>query len=501
MFIGTNSGSANTTGTNNLFIGTDSGLNNIIGSNNIFFGNSAGYNNIADSNMFIGNQSGITNSTGTGNIFFGYSSGYSNFTSNNNIFLGYYTGYNNIADNNIFIGNETGFANTTGTGNIFFGLFTGLSNNTSNNNIFFGNSSGQNNIADNNLFIGNDSGLTNTTGTNNLFIGFASGYYNDTSNGNIFIGNSSGIKNNGDNNLFIGPNSGFNNTTGRNNSFIGSMSGYCNTTGTYNAFFGYLTGQGNNGTNNIFIGTETTPSAAVSSTFNDRFAIYKSSPNGITSNTTAGCKILIGGDFNTGTVGIGTLYPDSFTAGGMGSYTTTKLVVVGKVLANSYTSFTGAHKINLDTSINPSNLTEGMIMSSTGIVNLIDINNTVPTVNVSAKTNDKAIYGVYCGSEIVSIPSEDNTSNITVTNYYVNSLGEGGILVCNITGEIQNGDYITTCPIAGYGCLQADDLMHSYTVAKCTETINWANIPENVLCPSDGKMYKSILAACTYHCG
>jgi hypothetical protein len=49
--------------------------------------------------------------------------------------------------------------------------------------------------------------------------------------------------------------------------------------------------------------------------------------------------------------------------------------------------------------------------------------------------------------------------------------------------------------------LQSDDILHSYTVAKCTQNIDWSIIPENVLCPSDGIMYKSLLAACTYHCG
>jgi len=209
----------------------------------------------------------------------------------------------------------------------------------------------------------------------------------------------------------------------------------------------------------------------------------------------------MGGDFVTGTVGINTLEPDSFAAGSMGSYTSTKLVVVGKVLANSYISFTGAHKVNLENapSLLPltSILVEGMIMSSTGKVDLQNINNTVVSVQPSISMNDKAVYGVYSGSEIIF----DTNSNISTTNYYVNSLGEGGILVSNYSGEIQNGDYITSSPIPGYGTLQSDDLMHSYTVAKCTENIDWATIPENILCPSDGKMYKSLLVACTYHCG
>ena len=219
--------------------------------------------------------------------------------------------------------------------------------------------------------------------------------------------------------------------------------------------------------------------------------------------------MLIGGDLITGTVGIGTVEPDSFVSGGMVTYTNTKLVVVGKILANSYTSFTGAHRINLE--CNPLNLIEGMIMSSTGNVVLQDINNTIPYVIPSYKTNDKTIFGVYSGyenttttsniSNISNISNTTSTISIISSNYYVNSLGEGGILVSNYSGEIQNGDYITSSPIPGYGSLQTDDILHSYTVAKCTQNIDWTSITENIICPIDGKMYKSLLIACTYHCG
>jgi len=136
-----------------------------------------------------------------------------------------------------------------------------------------------------------------------------------------------------------------------------------------------------------------------------------------------------------------------------------------------------------------------MIMSSTGDVAYQDINNTLVTVKESSITNDKAVFGIYCGSETIL----NTDTNISKTIYYVNSLGEGGILITNYGGEIQNGDYITTCPIAGYGALQSDDLMHSYTVAKCTQNINWSNINSDI--EYNGLMYKSCIVACTYHCG
>ena len=134
-------------------------------------------------------------------------------------------------------------------------------------------------------------------------------------------------------------------------------------------------------------------------------------------------------------------------------------------------------------------------MSATGTALKKDINNTIITVSKSEKTNDKAVFGVYSGSQYV----DDDNSDSHEWVHFVNSVGEGCILITNFAGEVQNGDYITSSPIAGFGALQSDDLMHSYTVAKCTESIDWSTIPATI--SYNGQMYKSYLAACTYHCG
>ena len=85
------------------------------------------------------------------------------------------------------------------------------------------------------------------------------------------------------------------------------------------------------------------------------------------------------------------------------------------------------------------------------------------------------------------------------TLYYAAAIGEGCILVSNYGGEIQNGDYITSSPIAGYGSLQNDNIKHTYTVAKCTETIDWVTIIPTISYNSN--MYKVCLVGCIYHCG
>ena len=86
----------------------------------------------------------------------------------------------------------------------------------------------------------------------------------------------------------------------------------------------------------------------------------------------------------------------------------------------------------------------------------------------------------------------------------INSLGEGGVWVCNINGNLENGDYITTCEIPGYGMLQDDDLLHNYTVAKITQDCNFELDNPHYDCVEfefEGQTYRKAFVGCTYHCG
>ena len=56
-------------------------------------------------------------------------------------------------------------------------------------------------------------------------------------------------------------------------------------------------------------------------------------------------------------------------------------------------------------------------MSSSGIVDYQDIDNTVVTVKLSSTLNDKAIYGVYCGNEYIF--NDDNTKIFRHPGYNV----------------------------------------------------------------------------------
>ena len=77
-----------------------------------------------------------------------------------------------------------------------------------------------------------------------------------------------------------------------------------------------------------------------------------------------------------------------------------------------------------------------------------------------------------------------------------NAVGEGMMLVTDTNGNIETGDYICSSTRTGHGEKQDDDILHNYTVAKATQPIDFSTVSVD----SD-LGYKSVLIACTYHCG
>jgi hypothetical protein len=149
----------------------------------------------------------------------------------------------------------------------------------------------------------------------------------------------------------------------------------------------------------------------------------------------------------TGNVGIGSTSPNA------------ELDVSGSIVASgTITSFTGSHVVYMSVEEGKeeeTNSLTGLIASSTGKIPSITINNAWPEVRLASIHNDKSVFGVF-----------NNSS--TRNDYIVNSIGEGAMWVCDANGVIENGDYITSSVVPGYGQRQADDLLHNYTVAKIT---------------------------------
>lgn len=185
------------------------------------------------------------------------------------------------------------------------------------------------------------------------------------------------------------------------------------------------------------------------------------------------------------------------------------------------TSFTAGH----DTVVPQSaNVVPGMIVESTGVVwykpTDITSETALPKCQLASTDGSKKVFGVVAGypapetpSEIEapyvhngfvmppSFPSYARKAGVSNTEWNIGtmSLGEGVIWITNHGGEIQNGDLIESSVISGYGRLQSDDIMRSKTVAKCTETIDWASITDTI--DYNGTPYKRYLCSCTFHCG
>jgi len=125
----------------------------------------------------------------------------------------------------------------------------------------------------------------------------------------------------------------------------------------------------------------------------------------------------------------------------------------------------------------------------------ITIEDAIPIVQLCRVKKDKRVYGVL-GSPTRS------TNNIN--RLIVNSVGEGAICVCNTNGNIENGDYIQSSELLGFGEKQDDDILHNYSVAKsvmdCTFELDSPYYQCYELEGGNGSVRVAFIA-CTYHAG
>lgn len=215
---------------------------------------------------------------------------------------------------------------------------------------------------------------------------------------------------------------------------------------------------------------------------------------------------------NTGVEGVGTtgvhgvgengVVGDGSSAGVIGKGTIWDFVAQGAGI--DYFAFTGSHEVKLSVDF-PKNVKKGMVVSVTGDVEMrkdkngeISISSTMPTIKLSDKENDKAVFGVFGGEFSLS---EDHWYEEKDSEKFaaINAVGEGRAFVTNTNGDIEAGDYITTSSIPGYGQKQDDDLLHSYTLGKATETVDWDSITETE--EFNGNKYKIYLIGVVYTSG
>ncbi len=169
----------------------------------------------------------------------------------------------------------------------------------------------------------------------------------------------------------------------------------------------------------------------------------------------------------------------------------------------NYGPFTGAHEVKLCDAF-PTDVRRGMIVSVTGQTAMrydaeeLYISSTMPTVRLADAPYDKCVLGAFLRES--SLPEDHWYAPTNAERFAtVNALGEGRIWVCDMNGEIEAGDYITTSWVPGYGQRQDDDLLRSCTVAKAIETVDWPSVTETV--EFGGQTYRVYLVAVVYVSG
>ena len=225
----------------------------------------------------------------------------------------------------------------------------------------------------------------------------------------------------------------------------------------------------------------------------------------------------------------GTIFGPSCTDTQLVFYSKTNNNSMLRFLLTGVAFFTGQHAVVMDKPEITQNLDDyvGLIISSndtgctsyyngvkyTGI-DAIRINESLPNCKLSDTDNDKAVYGVITNQKNDEYfddsgnPMYDNTDDGFDRQLFdrvrVNSVGEGSIWVTNINGNIENGDYITSSIIPGYGKKQNDDILHSYTVGKsimsCDFSLSSTRYKTKTI-EFNGETYIAAFIGCTYHCG
>ena len=193
---------------------------------------------------------------------------------------------------------------------------------------------------------------------------------------------------------------------------------------------------------------------------------------------------------------------------------------------NIDSSFTAGH----DTAcLDENELMPGLIIESTGEIwhkPSSSFSTALPFTRLSNSNGSKSVFGVIRGIPLQydatgSMVNADKGEQYVKNGYYMPpaftryaknsptgsanrqlntmSIGEGVMWLTNINGDIENGDYVESSVIKGYGRKQNDDILRSKTVAKVTETINWSEVTSSI--QYSGSAYKKHLTAVTFHCG
>ena len=420
---------------------TSQGLWTADAQENLFAGTCSGYNRDADTcfNIGIGYSAGEALNEGDENIFIGRCSGTKAQTASNNVFLGSLTGeWGFIGDDNVFAGTAAGRCKQGGSENVAIGPFALLGSSTpglnqSNSNIAIGMRAGA--LAQSgscNILIGRDAGICMTTGCMNVAIGRSAaggnavtGSYNSvfgesaakcltSGHRNTVIGRWAGRElTDGAHNTFIGHVAGCCVSTGNYNTLIGDMAGRRITTGVFNTFLGAYAGENVElGSNNVVIGCKVDLAGGDNASGELRIG--------------AGSTILIGGDFNDGSVSIG----GSATLAGLstaktdGTFETKQLMVRG---------------------------TSSGIATFTGFMNVLTVNTTSSNTGALFQQNGNTKGSITARSDGIRLESSSTNRTIIAAN---TNGGTSGLVEIE-TWIAGSGNLVNSFEVTGLGTVTA----------------------------------------------
>jgi hypothetical protein len=167
-------------GSFNCYIGYQTGYSSLHGAHNTFVGYASGNSNTSDNNTFLGSMSGSQNTTGSNNTFIGTETGHLNKTGVANTLMGRWAGWNIVnGNNNTIIGTYAGTDLRSGNSNVIMGY------RAMGEQFYAGDGT-----ASSNVIIGFEAGLKALNSSSNIFIGNQAGY-NETGSNKLIIENSS----------------------------------------------------------------------------------------------------------------------------------------------------------------------------------------------------------------------------------------------------------------------------------------------------------------------
>lgn len=179
-------------------------------------------------------------------------------------------------------------------------------------------------------------------------------------------------------------------------------------------------------------------------------------------------------------------------------------------------NFTGQHRCKLLLDGDLKDIVGKIVVSTGEYCDLFEkkevrINESIPIVKIVNKKRDKSVFGVISGIE-----KEDNVSTFSIGHIrfllnktvlskkaMINSVGEGAVWVCDVNGDFENGDYITSSHIDGLGMNQMSSIRMNHTVAKITCDCNFDEESIVYKCVSfeiNGIKHKKAFVGCIYCC-